>query len=99
MQASLGPSNLGRRGKPRYHPALRGAFMRPLPDRARALSLAVVFCLVSGSSLLVAQVPQEAGAPPSDISNIPKPVISTVDSINMRDGINDTRTKPKAAQG
>jgi tetratricopeptide (TPR) repeat protein len=71
--------------------------MRPLPDRARALSLAVVFCLVS-SSVLVAQVPQEAGAPPSDISNIPKPVISTVDSINMRDGLNDSRTKPKAAK-
>src|SRR5215470_10950346 len=73
--------------------------MQPLPAGARALSLFVFSCLIgSFSSFLFAQIPQEAGAPPSDISNIPKPVISTVDSINMRDGPNDTRAQQKAGR-
>jgi tetratricopeptide (TPR) repeat protein len=52
-----------------------------------------VICAVSSH----AQVPQEAGAPASDVSNIPKPVISTVDSVNMRNGPNDARTPKKTS--
>ena len=56
-----------------------------------------IFLGVSPSPL-TAQMPQEAGAPASDISNIPKPVISTVDSINLRNGPNDSRTGRKAVE-
>jgi hypothetical protein len=45
-----------------------------------------------------AQMPQEAGAPASDVSNIPKPVISTVDSINMRNGPNAARVPKKSPE-
>lgn len=63
----------------------------------RSLSVVIAFFAICISSSY-AQAPQEAGAPASDVSNIPKPVFSTVDSINMRNGPNDARTVKKNSE-
>lgn len=63
--------------------------------RPSAVLLAAVLFLPLSASPAHSQAPQEAGAPASDVSNIPKPVISTVDTINMRNGPDDARKAKK----
>ena len=74
-----------------------GSSDAPLSRIATALPAVVLTLLVSALSAY-SQAPQEAGAPASDVSNIPKPVISTVDSINMRNGPNDARNAKKVPE-
>src|SRR5690348_14639024 len=44
---------------------------------------------------LRAQVPQEPGAPAGDVSNLSRPVISTIDSVNLRNGPDEARKAKK----
>jgi tetratricopeptide (TPR) repeat protein len=69
--------------------ARRRLFLTILP----LLLSAVLFSAVSPLSSF-AQMPQP-GAPASDVSNIPKPVINTVDDVNMRNGPDQDRTAKK----
>jgi len=72
-----------------------GACVGPSSALYSARILSGVVFLALSLLPLAAQVPQEAGAPPGDVSNIPKPVISTVDSITVRNGPNDALTNKK----
>jgi Tfp pilus assembly protein PilF len=67
---------------------------RPAPVSVLLVPSAVSFIALSVLSAR-AQLPQQPGAPATDISNIPKPVITTIDGINMRNGPNDARTPKK----
>jgi len=60
--------------------------------------LAGTVLLVFSASTLSGQQPPQAGAPASDISNIPKTVSDTVDRINTRNGPNDAEVGKKPAE-
>ncbi len=63
------------------------------------LSLLLSAVLLSAVSPLssFAQMPQP-GAPASDVSNIPKPVINTADDVNMRNSPDQDRTAKKTPE-
>src|SRR4029077_2481088 len=72
--------------------ARRRQFLTILPLLLSAVLFSAVFPLSS-----FAQMPQP-GAPASDVSNIPKPVINTADDVNMRNSPDQDRTAKKAPE-
>ena len=60
--------------------------------------VALVVLLAFNVSTISAQQPPHAGAPGSDISNIPKTVNDTVDRINARNNLSDADVGKKASE-
>jgi tetratricopeptide (TPR) repeat protein len=74
------------------------ALRRRLRVPCQVSALAGIVWLTFFVSTLSAQQPPQAGAPASDISNIPKNVSDTVDRINVRNGPNDAEVGKKPAE-
>jgi tetratricopeptide (TPR) repeat protein len=80
---------MGSSGAPRFH---------ILPNcLAKAM-----FCLLLGAfltSLTLAQVPIEPGAPAGDISQLPREVTRTLDGVNLKNGPDDGRSPTRTLDG
>src|SRR5215831_3831359 len=82
--------------------------MRPstaqwLQSLATGAALLVIGVVVLGFSVSPASPQQQSppnapGAPASDVSNIPKPIIDTLDRVNLRNGPNAGEQGRKAAE-
>jgi tetratricopeptide (TPR) repeat protein len=62
------------------------------------IGIVVLGCSVPPASALQAPRPDTPGAPAGDITNIPKPILDTLDRVNLRNGLNAAEQGKKTAE-
>ena len=73
-----------------------GACRRQLVSTFLSWTPLLVLCLGPLALPLRAQVPPQPGAPSGDVSNLSRPVTSTIEDVNLKNGPDETRKAKKA---